>query len=253
MVRGLDIFRSHFAKYTEQYILIGGTACDLAFDSAGIEFRSTQDLDIVLCVEALDKNFVEAFWKFIRIGKYGEAQQSKVDFRHYRFIKPGDNNFPKMIELFSCAPDILKIPDDIRIIPIPTDENLSSLSAILLDDDYYRFIKSGRYITEDGLSIIKQEYLIPLKLYAWLDLIERKNRGEKVDSKDIKKHRNDVFRLFQLLKPADNVVLEGNVYKYTKRGLNQLLLEKSINLKALGLGKLTIEEVFEELKKIYGI
>jgi hypothetical protein len=30
MVRGLDLFRDYFKDYTDKYILIGGTACDLA-------------------------------------------------------------------------------------------------------------------------------------------------------------------------------------------------------------------------------
>ena len=39
-----------------------------------------------------------------------------------------------------------------------------------------------------------------LKTKAWLDLTERKEAGEaNVDSTDIKKHKNDVYRLSQLL------------------------------------------------------
>jgi hypothetical protein len=30
MVRGLEIFRSHFRDYADRYMLIGGAACDLA-------------------------------------------------------------------------------------------------------------------------------------------------------------------------------------------------------------------------------
>ncbi len=36
---------------------------------------------------------------------------------------------------------------------------------------------------------------IPLKANAWLDMSKRKAGGENIDSKDIAKHRNDVFRL----------------------------------------------------------
>lgn len=41
--------------------------------------------------------------------------------------------------------------------------------------------------------------LIPFKAKAWLDLKERKLNGEQVDSKNIKKHKNDVCRLAQLI------------------------------------------------------
>lgn len=33
MVKGLDTFRKYFEKYEEQYVLIGGAACDIVFES----------------------------------------------------------------------------------------------------------------------------------------------------------------------------------------------------------------------------
>ncbi len=47
MVRGLQQFSAWFEKYTDQYVLIGGTAASLAMNAAGVEFRQTKDLDIV--------------------------------------------------------------------------------------------------------------------------------------------------------------------------------------------------------------
>jgi hypothetical protein len=43
---------------------------------AGLAFRATKDLDIVLYVEALDAEFVRAFWDFVRGGGY-EVQGSE--------------------------------------------------------------------------------------------------------------------------------------------------------------------------------
>ena len=60
MVKGLDVFREHFRGYADQYVVIGGAAYDLAMDEVGVDFRITKCLDIVLCVEALDKAFVRA-------------------------------------------------------------------------------------------------------------------------------------------------------------------------------------------------
>ena len=53
MVRGLDLFREWFASHADQYVLIGGTAAGLTMEDAGLAFRATKDLDIVLHVEAL--------------------------------------------------------------------------------------------------------------------------------------------------------------------------------------------------------
>mgnify|MGYP003526913084 CR=1 FL=1 len=48
MVRGLDVFREHFAGHADQFVLIGGTAATLAMEEAGLEFRATKDLDIAM-------------------------------------------------------------------------------------------------------------------------------------------------------------------------------------------------------------
>ena len=70
MVRGLDLFRDYFKDYTDKYILIGGTACDLAMENMGLNSRATKHLDIDLILEALDVEFVNAFWGFIKEGHY---------------------------------------------------------------------------------------------------------------------------------------------------------------------------------------
>jgi len=54
MVRGLNLFRQFFAAHANQYVLIGGTAATLAMEEAGLAFRATKDLDVVLHIEALD-------------------------------------------------------------------------------------------------------------------------------------------------------------------------------------------------------
>jgi hypothetical protein len=50
MVVGLDKFREHFAGHEEQYAVIGGSACFLVFEQAGLDFRATKDIDMVLIV-----------------------------------------------------------------------------------------------------------------------------------------------------------------------------------------------------------
>jgi len=70
VVRGLGVFREHFAAHAGQFVLIGGTAATLAMESAGLEFRATKDLDIVLHIEALDADFGKTFWNFVERGGY---------------------------------------------------------------------------------------------------------------------------------------------------------------------------------------
>lgn len=70
MVKGLDTFSRYFEDYKDQYVLIGGAACDIIFESNDVIFRATRDLDMVLIVEALTPQFGEKFWNFIVDGKY---------------------------------------------------------------------------------------------------------------------------------------------------------------------------------------
>ena len=70
MVRGLEIFRQHFKDFADNYIIIGGTACDIIIDSVGLTPRATKDIDIILVIEALSPEFVAHFWEFIKTGNY---------------------------------------------------------------------------------------------------------------------------------------------------------------------------------------
>jgi hypothetical protein len=54
----------------------------------------------------------------------------------------------------------------------------------LLDTAYYAFIMAGRR-DGDGIVWIGEDRLIPQKALAWLDLAARKERGARVDGKDV--------------------------------------------------------------------
>jgi hypothetical protein len=210
MVTGLDRFAQHFAAYRNRHVLIGGAATFIALDSAALDSRVTKDLDIVLRLEALDVEFAEAFWGFVEAGGYEIAQRSTGAPAFYRFLNPADKSYPEMIELFARKPDLIDPPSDSHLAPIPISSEVSSLSAILLDDDYYRLVIDGAR-DEGDLTVLAPTHLIPLKAKAWLDLTLRRERGEGVDSKDVKKHRNDVLRLSQLIAPDDRVPLSESV------------------------------------------
>jgi hypothetical protein len=135
MVKGLTRFVEHFAGFENAYILIGGAACDLWLSDRSLPFRATKDLDLVLVVEALDPAFFERFWAFIQDGWYRSHQRSESRPSFYRFKDPETAGYPYMIELLSR--NHLALPPDAHITPIPADDDISSLSAILLDDTYY--------------------------------------------------------------------------------------------------------------------
>ncbi len=76
-----------------------------------------------------------------------------------------------------------------------------------MDDEYYRLVSASRVVI-NGIPIVSANCLIPLKARAWLDLTARRDAGDRhVKGDDIRKHRNDVFRLYQSLAPADRFTL----------------------------------------------
>ena len=225
MVKGLDTFWKYFADYEEQYVLIGGAACDILFESNEVNFRATRDLDMVLIVEALTPEFGEKFWKFIVDGKYRNKATNGNTPQFYRFDKPEDDKFPKMIEV-------------------------SSLSAILLNDDYYKALLNGKVI-RNGLSVLRPEYIILFKAKAYLDLKSRKDLGEKVDSSDIKKHKKDVLRIASelILEKVEGlpIAVGNDIHSFI-----DLLEQEPFDQNSLKRYGLKNEDIMELLKKVFG-
>jgi len=120
-----------------------------------------------------------------------------------------------------------------------------------MDSDYYDFIKNGQKVTDD-LSIISQEYFIPLKSRAWLDLCKLKGSGKTIDSKDIKKHKNDVFRLYQILALDTDIALPQSIADDMRMFLEKVS-DGPPDLKSLGIRNTSLEAVIGNLKKIYNL
>ena len=210
MVHGIDAFEQHFREYREQYAVIGGFACDLLMQEAGLDFRQTVDVDMVLIVEALSSEFAKAFWEFIEAGGYQARQRSGGKPEFYRFVNPTNPDYPGMLELFSRPQNYVVLEAGTHLMPLHIDDEISSLSAILLNDAYYELLLHGRTGVH-GITVLDAEHLIPFKMKAWLDLTEKKAEGLHVDSRDIRKHRADVFRLYQLVRPAERIPVSQEV------------------------------------------
>lgn len=189
MVKGLEHFKDYFRDYSENFILVGGVATYLLLDEVGApRVRPTKDLDIVLIMKP-SSDFLKAIKDYIKLGDYEIQKGNKGQATFYRFQKPKLGEFPVMIELFATAEGILDLNEGQHIIPVVNEAAIESLSAILLDNEYYAIIKKN-VVEKDGIYILNERALIPFKAKAYLEIKERNG-----DSKEWKKHRGDIINL----------------------------------------------------------
>lgn len=258
MVKGLEPFAKHFAGFEDSYVIIGGTACDIWMQTLGLPFRATKDLDIVLVVENLHPGFVAKIWEFVSLAGYRIAERSTGERTLYRFHKPQNDAYPYMIELFARSPFDLPSCGMINCTPIPGGDAAASLSAILMDGNYYGVVMNAR--TRDNifsLPVIPPSAVIPLKAKAWLDLTAREASGEQIDEKNIRKHRNDIFRLTATLVETAHAGLPSAVVRDLKKFLYSMdEADGSICLnisRSIGNDRFDMHIALDRLRKFYGL
>jgi hypothetical protein len=196
-MEGLEIFKEAFEAYSDNYVIIGGTACDITMQGAVVRPRATHDIDMIVIVENMTPSFAKRFWEFVKEAGYRPEKRKQIEgepakYELYRFVD-GKTGYPEMIELLSRHPDILGEPSNLVIEPLPIDGDVSSLSAIIMDDDFYHFTIKHSKLT-DGVRHADSAALVCLKTRAYLNLLQDKAEGKHVNSKDIKKHRSDVLK-----------------------------------------------------------
>ena len=211
MVNGLNLFRERFQSFKDCYTVIGGTACSVLMENAILEFRATQDIDMILLVDSPRFNeFADQLLKFIDDGDYSCEERANGTKRLYRFKEPRTAGFPAMIELFSR--NALNMKGKRRSTYVKTDNDPSGLSAMLLSDAYYNFAMQGREEI-NGVWTLQASYLIPLKMYAWINLDAEKRSRRTIEEYDLNKHKYDVFRLLPLVREGENVACSEEIRK----------------------------------------
>lgn len=196
------------------YVLIGGGACSILFDEEGLSFRATGDLDVVVITDRTDAAFARSLWDFIGRGGYKTGKRSDGGCTYYRFRlpdgSPSISEYPEQIELFARHPDFRLLDEASEIAPLPFDETVSSLSAIILDDGYYEFIREHAAPVA-GVTTLSAIHIIPLKMRAHIDLNRKHDEGRRCNDKDLRKHRADVAELANLLTPSARLELRGQM------------------------------------------
>lgn len=212
MVRGIELFRERFAAFSDAFIVIGGTACDIGLQAYG-GFRRTKDIDMVVVTESVDTAFADALHAFLREGGY-ECYVSRDRKPHfYRFLSPKAQAFPFQIELLSHS--LIPEHPELPFTPISLDESVRSLSAIVLDPDYYEYAKTHRDNTS-GVPCLTVDALVVFKCAAYLNLrADREKNPASVRADDLNKHRNDVFRLIGAIPEGRTYVLPEPIRRRT--------------------------------------
>lgn len=238
-------FTEMFKGFEDYYVLIGGTATSIVLDAQGIGSRTTKDYDMVLVDDFKNRDFYDILIRFIEEGEYS-ATNTGDRSQLFRFVTSKEG-YPEMLELFSIRPDY-PLNGKGRGVPVHFDDD-ASLSALLLDQDYYELLLRGKEVV-DGYSVLNNKGLIVFKSKAWLDMKEKVERGEEVQSRKIKKHLNDISRLIGSLSPNDRLNElhpAVNIIEDMQRFLNYL--EK--NIQEIPQNKDIVfsrEEIYEFLK-----
>ena len=160
-----------------------------------------------------------------------------------------------MIELLSRHPDVLGEPKGFVIEPLPLGNDTSSMSAIMMDDDFYHFTIEHSRLT-DGIRHADPVALVALKAKAYLNLVADKQSGKHVNSKDIKKHRSDVLKNVVIIEdssvevPAPIAACINEFVDSIRDNWDELADSLAVSL---GQDKEFVSELLDQLQKLFVI
>lgn len=228
MVAGLDIFRERFARFSDNFVIIGGTACYEILSGTEMHPRATMDIDIVIIVENMTSEFAKACWAFIAEGGYRPGirkdKNNEPKYVLYSFDQ-GRAGYPVKVELLSRHNEIFTSAAHTE--PLPIDGDVSSLSTIILDELYYNLTVRNSFVS-NGLRFAAPLALMALKARAYLNLTADREAGKKINTKDIMKHRNDVLKLTATLTVTDRAIVDTEIAG-TIRNFADVLLQSLPN------------------------
>jgi hypothetical protein len=80
----------------------------------------------------------------------------------------------------------------------------------------------------------------------------REAKGEPIDTKNIRKHANDVLRLSQLLAPDTRIPVAERIAQDLNRFLDAIETDRSIDPKSLKINS-SVGEIAERIARAYGL
>lgn len=242
---GLHHLRDYLRDFEDDYVVIGGFATLMLLDrELEGHGKATFDIDLVL-LTSNNSYMTQKIKAYVKEGQYEIQKGARDQYTYYRFIKPHIEGFAKEIELFASNKNDLSLDPDQRIIPIDAEEGLYSLSAIMLDPEYFEMIKQN--VEKSTIApCTNTQATIMLKMSAFRDLKERN------DDK-YKKHRRDIFKLSFLLTGEEKISLLGRM----KEDFDAFIEHVETQLDAKAFKSITYPLIIDKvemvatLKKVY--
>lgn len=255
MVTGIRAFAEYFLGFEDNYTVIGGTACDRWIAENGLRPRATKDIDMLIVLESYNAEFNQKLWQFISHAGYASMLREHEEQKFYRFNEPADTSFPFQLELLCKKPEVIQIPEGRNVTPLPPGEDISHLSAMVINDAYYELTLKHSHVM-DSVRIAKPEALICLKALAFLNLTQKKENGGQVNSDDIKTHKYDVFRLTAILSGDESFALPAIIASDLRSFLNKMAGEEN-NCKqvlaAMGAPVLELNTIIDKLRQRFNL
>lgn len=166
-------------------------------------------MDVVLILELLNQSFLDRFKLYLQQESYQSWEKHVLDNSTkkvmYRFSSSTSHG-PACIELLSRKGDLPLLESGAHLSPLTHDGEYTGLSCILVHEAYYDFLRS-QASSKHNCSLVSIPGLIMLKIKAYLNLHEAKRRGIHArgsdgSSRNINKHRNDIFFMLTDLRAA---------------------------------------------------
>lgn len=253
IVDGIDIFERTFAEYKDSFVIIGGAACRATLSEGRYSPRKTKDIDMVLVLDRLDKDFINVFWSFIKAGNYKCATRKdkygQKKYVLYSFFEPLPE-YPAQIELLSKPVESLGNPEDHNIESISVDD-ASYLSAIILEPEYYNYL-TNHTEEKNGLRYASVDSIICLKVLAYLNLREDKRNGRHVNDDDYKKHRRDVVMAAANLGIDAEFTVPANIMNLIKTFIEAVKTDVGVRQSLIDSLQLHDESLLDEYLNVLG-
>ncbi len=110
-------------------------------------------------------------------------------------------------------------------------------------------MEKQKKVEKSNYPVIDNWCLILFKIRTWIDYTERQAEGETELSKQIKKHKNDIYRLSQLLKPG--IIEIPKSVQLDLMTFLEAMKDDSIQLKTLGITGTTKDTILQRISNAF--